>query len=335
MAESQALVSKKKEISTLIERPGVKEQMQRAMTGLGITPGRMTRTFLTCVFKNPKLMKCTQDSLLACLIQTAELGLEPGDALQHAFVVPYGESATIIIGYRGLMALARRSGEIKSFDVNIVYKDEVDSGRFKYTAGLHPDIKHDVMLDCNRDDNQVQYVYAVAELKDGGYQHVAMTKNEVDKIRSMSKQPHGFGWKNHYQEMTKKTAIRRLFKLLPASIIPPIAHEILDNDPGNMIKDVTATVLEPGSHKVDKGGVAEESKIPTPEAPAATQDELDETEKGKIGNYKNLLQAELKKRGKFIDDLMFDVGFDEEEWATMPSAKVKELIDYVNAKKDW
>lgn len=181
-----------------------------------LTPERMQRIVLTELRKNPKLSNCSAISLFGAVIQCAQLGLEPCSALGHAYLIPYGETCQFIIGYRGLIELARRSGQILSINAYAVYKNDV----FDFEFGLNPNLIHKPDYEKRKEGEEPIFVYAVAELKDGGKQFVVMHKKEVDSIRERSASAKGrtSPWLTDYEEMAKKTAIRRLFKLLPVSV---------------------------------------------------------------------------------------------------------------------
>lgn len=103
---------------------------------------RLTRIVMTEFRKNPTLQKCSAASFMASVLQAAQLGHEPGSALEQAYLVPYKTKGNyecqLIFGYRGKFSLARRSGEILSINAYCVHtKDE-----FTYQLGLHPDIQH-------------------------------------------------------------------------------------------------------------------------------------------------------------------------------------------------
>src|SRR5690348_12059314 len=72
-----------------------------------LTADRLIKVALGCVMKTPALQKCTAASLLQSVIVAAELGLEPGGALGHLYLVPYGNTCTPIVGYRGFIELMR------------------------------------------------------------------------------------------------------------------------------------------------------------------------------------------------------------------------------------
>lgn len=181
-----------------------------------MTADRLARVAMTECRKTPKLLDCNPESLFGAVIQCAQLGLEPGGALGHAYLIPFGKEVQFIVGYRGMIDLARRSGQIESLNAIPVYAGDT----FECSLGLNPDIKHIPDWDNpeREDPNNLEFVYAVAKLKDGGAQFEVMSRKSIDAIRSRSNSPHKGPWKTDYTAMALKTVIRRLFKYLPVSI---------------------------------------------------------------------------------------------------------------------
>lgn len=183
---------------------------------------RLVTNLLLVISYSPILQKCSNISVFKCLMDLAQLELDPTPALSECYLVPYKakvgkdyiDEAKLIIGYRGLMALTRRSGEIKSIVARVV----LEGDEFYYRFGLDEKLEH-VPSTNNSKDRVVKYAYAIATLADGTKQFDIMNDIELDKIRSTSKT--GFGeyspWSNFYEEMAKKTVVRRLFKMLPVS----------------------------------------------------------------------------------------------------------------------
>lgn len=186
-----------------------------------LTPDRITKVALTAINKTPKLMECSRESLLMSIMQAAELGLEPGGALGEGYLVPYGKQCQFIPGYRGLISLARRSGQIVSIEAHVVH--EKDS--FTCCLGLDPQLKHEPAWD-EADPGKLRFVYAVAKLKDGGVQFEVMSRAQIEGIRSKSKAGSSGPWVDHYEEMARKTVVRRLFKYLPVSVELATAMEL-------------------------------------------------------------------------------------------------------------
>jgi len=186
---------------------------------------RMVRLVTTEIRKVPDLLKCNPISLFSAVVQCSQLGLEP-NGLGHAYLLPYynnkikGYDVQLIIGYRGMLDLARRSGQILSINAYEVYDTDV----FEVMLGLNPDIIHKRDIKTSENGKLIA-VYAVAKLKDGGTQFEVMTKYQIDLIcnEALSKIRNEIAkqyspWAKHYNEMAKKTVIRRLFKYLPISV---------------------------------------------------------------------------------------------------------------------
>lgn len=177
-----------------------------------LTPERLMRVAVNCVSKTPALQKCTPSSLLSCVMAAAEVGLEPGGVLGQFYLVPFGDVATPIIGYRGLLELARRTGEIASVRAVVVYEKDT----FKITEGIEQTIIHERYLG-DGGAGQLKYAYAVAKLKDGTVHVEVMTRAQIDAIRARSRSGNNGPWVTDYDEMAKKTVFRRLAKWLPLS----------------------------------------------------------------------------------------------------------------------
>lgn len=229
-AAQTAVVQAAKNPTTLlgmIRQPNFQKQMALAMPK-SMTPDRLTRIVMTECRKTPALLKCAPESFYGAVLQCAALGLEPGSALGHCYLLPFGNgkdkqgrpNAQLIIGYRGMIDLARRSGQIISLQAYCVHEQDT----FNYKLGLDPDIEHIPASVADR--GKVTHVYAVAKLKGGGVQFEVMSRAEIEKVRTSSKAGNSGPWSSHWEEMAKKTVIRRLFKYLPVSIEAVRAVEI-------------------------------------------------------------------------------------------------------------
>ena len=183
-----------------------------------LNPDRMARIVTTEVRKTPALLECSPKSLFGAVIQASQLGLEPGSALGHCYLLPFrnkkqkARDVQLIIGYRGMIDLARRSGQVISIVARAVYETDT----FTYAYGLEDTLEHAPFE--GKDRGALTHVYAIAKLKGGGVQWEVMTRAEVDAIRAQSKAADSGPWVTHYDEMAKKTVVRRLFKFLPVSV---------------------------------------------------------------------------------------------------------------------
>lgn len=205
-------------IAGLLNDPTIKAQMALALPK-HMTADRLARIALTEVRKTPALAQCDQASFLGAIMQCAQLGLEPGGALGHAYLLPFQNrkkgitEVQFIVGYRGMIDLSRRSGQILSLEARAVYMAD----KFHVSLGLNPDLTHEPNWDIE-DRGSLRFVYAVAKLKDGGTQFEVMSRAEIERVRSKSRAGDSGPWVDNFEEMAKKTVIRRLFKYLPVSI---------------------------------------------------------------------------------------------------------------------
>lgn len=182
-----------------------------------VNPDRMIRLACTEFAKNPTLQKCDPISVFGAIIQASQLGLEIG-VMGQAYLVPFKNNKTnrleaqFIPGYKGLISLARRSGEVTSIETNIVYeKDEFD-----LVLGIDSNLKHKPYLEGDR--GKPRLVYGVAKFKDGGHHLEWMSITEVNKARARSKASGSGPWVTDYDQMVRKTLIRRMANYLPMSI---------------------------------------------------------------------------------------------------------------------
>jgi recombination protein RecT len=179
-----------------------------------MTPERLVKVACAAVSRSPKLAKCSIPSLYMAMIQASQLGLEPG---LDAHLVPYYNSkirsheAIMIPDYRGLIAIARRSGEITKFEARIVFENDT----FDYCYGDAPKITHKPTL---RSKGAMIATYAVAYYKDGSTQFEVMNSEEIEKIKRSSKAAGGGPWVQWPEAMWKKTVVKQLCKFLPRSI---------------------------------------------------------------------------------------------------------------------
>lgn len=185
-----------------------------AVAARHMNPARVTRILIACVSRTPALRNCTMDSIMRAALQAAELGLEPGSATGEAYLVPYGDQCTLIPGYRGLISLARRSGEVSTIMAYTVYQ----SDKFEFELGLHPKLVHVPDPTAARDADKITYAYCVIKLKDGGELFDVMTRGEVDRIKNRSRASKSGPWVTDYAEMAKKTVTRRTLKYAPMSV---------------------------------------------------------------------------------------------------------------------
>lgn len=177
---------------------------------------RFMRTALTTIRNNPQLKQCDAVSVMAALMTSAQLGLEVGP-LGHAYLVPFRDKksgktlAQFIVGYRGMLELARRSGEIESVMVEPIHEND----EFEYELGLNPTIKHKPAL-TNR-GKRLGY-YGVVRFRNGGYQLKVMSMDEIYAHKARSKAANAGPWVTDEDAMCRKTVFRAMWKWLPMAV---------------------------------------------------------------------------------------------------------------------
>ncbi|WP_137010114.1 recombination protein RecT [Aquitalea aquatilis] len=282
-----ATSNKPQTIAALMSDPKIKAQMALALPK-HMTSDRLARIALTEIRKVPALARCEQTSFLGAIMQCAQLGLEPGGALGHAYLLPFENrrkgitEVQFIVGYRGMIDLARRSGQIVSLAARAVYQND----KFSYQYGLHEDLQH---VPCeNGEPGPLTHVYAVARLKDGGIQFEVMSRLEVEKVRAQSKAGNNGPWVSHFDEMAKKTVIRRLFKYLPVSIELQQAVGLDERADAGQTQDNAAILTgeysvvdddapQPGQ---DDAGTGSAEQAPPPDVDLETGEVLQQQEQG-------------------------------------------------------
>lgn len=191
-------------------------QISKALPSV-ITPERFTRMVLTALSTNPRLAQCTRDSFLGGMMQAAQLGLEPNTPLGQAYLIPYENQKNGIfvcqfqIGYKGLLDLAYRSEEISSVQAHIVCEND----EFTYELGLDPVLKH---VPARNNRGEMVAVYAIFRTKSGGYGFEVMSRDDItahmrrySKAAQKGKSP----WTTNFEEMAKKTVLKRVLKYAP------------------------------------------------------------------------------------------------------------------------
>ncbi len=182
-----------------------------------VSADRMARIALTELRKTPALAKCDPYSFMGALIQAAQLGLEPGSGLGHAYLIPFGTTVQLIVGYQGMIDLAMRSGKVDSIYADLVYKgDEFDY----FVQDGKQKLQHRPNFSSDRHPDDIIAIYAIAQIKGGSVMIEVMTPLEVQTVEIGSRKGSNMSpvWKKYWAEMAKKTVIRRLFKKLPKSV---------------------------------------------------------------------------------------------------------------------
>lgn len=185
-----------------------------------INRDRFIRIALTGFSRTPALMDCTDPSILVCVIQAAQLGLELDGVTGQAYLVPFKNNNTgqmecqLIPGYKGLLSLAYNSDKVDSVNAKTVH--EGDSFQFNY--GLNPDLIHIPKFDAKK--RKITHVYCVVKMKSGGHIFDVMSRDEIEEHKkrySHAAKRKDSVWEKEWEAMAKKTVIRKTLKLVPQS----------------------------------------------------------------------------------------------------------------------
>lgn len=209
MTEAQ---EKRKTMNGLIEK--MSGEIKKALPSV-ITPERFTRMILSAISVTPKLAECTPKSFLAAMMTAAQLGVEPNTALGQAYLIPYNNKGVLTcqfqLGYKGLIDLAYRSGQVSMIGAYDVREND----EFHYEFGLNPFIRH---IPARENRGAPIYYYAMFKTKDGGIGFAVMSTQEIrmhaqkySKAFESSSSP----WKTNFDEMAKKTVLKRCLKYAP------------------------------------------------------------------------------------------------------------------------
>lgn len=180
-----------------------------------ITPERFTRMALTAARSTPGLKSCEPMSFLAAMMSAAQLGLEPNTPLGQAYLLPFKKNGKpevqFQIGYKGLIDLAYRSGEVEVVQAQCVYEND----KFECEYGIEPKLKH---VPADGDRGKLIKVYAMFRTKSGGYGFEVMSIKDIeDHAKKYSKAFNSSfsPWKTSFEEMAKKTVLKKVLKYAP------------------------------------------------------------------------------------------------------------------------
>lgn len=199
-----------------------------------IEPAQFVQIVVSELKKNERLQVAFQQnpsSMFASILAGAEIGLIPSDMLGEFYLIPRkidGKmTVTPLIGYKGLHNIILRSGEVTKVHTECVYEGD----EFEPVYGLEPNIIHKPNFSVERNANTLKFVYAVAKLKNGDYQFCVLSKNDIIKIKSLSRYDNDLYFndsKDPQMWMVRKTALIQLSKMLPKDFYGKKAVE-MDN----------------------------------------------------------------------------------------------------------
>lgn len=323
------MADKGKEIAS-VEDMGVREliagpykkEFARALPR-HMKPDRFIRIALTAITKNPKLLQCTKASLMGCLLDLSQLGLEPDGRRAH--LIPYNDRknntvvCTLIVDYKGLVELAMNAGDVANIHADVVCDEDV----FVYDKGEV--VQH--AIDFRKPRGKMYAAYCIITMKDGTKKCEVMTKEDVDSIRGRSKAKDSGPWCTDYNEMAKKTVFRRASKWIKLS---PELREKIETDDQVIDLEPSGAPELPGKPEVAMPTSTEDApQIATvPEAPAPITEMP-------AGGCTEAQQQEIETLAKEKDENLPALlgGFGFEQVKQLAKKDADNLIGYLKNKK--
>jgi recombination protein RecT len=174
-----------------------------------VSKEKLFKLCMNSLRNNKSLQKCTPSSIVAALVESASAGIEPDDGTGRAYLVPYRGEARFQMGYKGFIELIYKTGLVSSIMTQCVFTDD----EFHVTLGTNVEIIHRPSLVAQRSPENMVAVYAVIKFRDGSSIAEVMSHREVDLVRRLG----GPVWREHYLEMARKSAIRKIAKYAPAT----------------------------------------------------------------------------------------------------------------------
>lgn len=215
-ARGDSLVKLTKNMTIVDMIKALGPEIRRALPTV-LTPERFTRMALSAVNNTPELANCTPMSFIAALMNAAQLGLEPNTPLGQAYLIPYKNKGVLEcqfqLGYKGLIDLAYRTGQIQIIQAQAVREFDL----FEYQYGLESRLVH---RPGEGERGEITFIYGLFKLTNGGYGFEVSNKADMDAFAA--KYSRSFGgkfspWKENYEDMAKKTVIKRALKYAPIS----------------------------------------------------------------------------------------------------------------------
>lgn len=214
----QAKKSEKREVSKVMTIPdmikAMEPEIKKALTSV-ITPERFTRIALSATSNNPELTQCTPISFISALLNAAQLGLEPNTPLGQAYLIPYKNKGKLEcqfqIGYKGLIDLAYRNGDMQTIQAHTVYSND----EFDFSYGLNGTLVH---KPAKENRGEPVYFYGFFKTTNGGYSYNVMSKENMDEYAKNYSKAFGSSfspWKTNYKSMAKKTVLKQALKYAP------------------------------------------------------------------------------------------------------------------------
>lgn len=231
-----------KSLKAFLESPDVAKKLGEVATQ-AMKAEDLIRLANMAASRQPELAKCAPHTVLRALMDAAALGIKPGGLMGRGYLVPRKNHKTGEMeccfdpGWRGLVDIARRGGKIRRIEAIVVYdNDEFSIVRDPFTRVHHSPTEGET--------GNIRAAFAIAEFTDGATQIEVVMKRDLDKIRRSSASQNG-PWATWPEEMSRKSAVRRLCKYLPYDPMLEKALEAATDADTDMPVDISVASPEP------------------------------------------------------------------------------------------
>jgi recombination protein RecT len=259
-----AIARQPRDIKDLLQSDQFKSAVASALPRC-LKPDRFIRVALNATMRQPELLQCSKESFFRAMLDLSAYGLEPNG--RDAHLIPFNnkikyedeggkqrerweKQVQLIIDYKGLVVLVRRSGDVSYIHADTVY--EKDTFEFQY--GSEAKLRHVPRFEDR--GSKVIAAYSFVKLRDGSEDFMILGKSEIDAVRKRSKSGNAGPWSTDWDEMAKKTAFRRHSKWLPFS---PEVQEVIRADEEADLVDVGGLSLLGEQADSIRGSVSLES----------------------------------------------------------------------------
>lgn len=200
MSNTQIVNQKVDQFKMILNDSTIRAQLKNSLKEKS---GAFMSSMLDLYSGDSYLQNCDPRAVAMECLKAASLDLPIVKSLGFAYVVSYKNTPTFIVGYKGLIQLAQRTGQYKTINAGVVYEGEYQG--YDKLSG---------MVDISGErtgDNAVGY-FAYFKLINGFEKMLYMTKEEVTEWRAKYSKTKSDAtpWAKEFDKMAMKTCLRRL-----------------------------------------------------------------------------------------------------------------------------
>lgn len=238
MSQSTAIAQRPVDsLRSFLEKPAAQKWLQKQAAGhIARDAAGLINVVVQAASQTPLLAQCTPTSILAALIQSAQIGLVPNTRLNHSWLVPFKNrrqvgagkwenvyEATLIIGYEGLIKLVYDATQAAVM-ARVVYGGD----EFIYDLANASPVRRHVYADAKQERGEITHAYCLVTLPNGSLIGDVLDERMVAARRASSRSAasESSPWKTHKAPMYRKTAVRHTLPLVPKGPAPRLERAL-------------------------------------------------------------------------------------------------------------